>query len=56
MGTLLATIVLATALSHAHTAAQSASPSVHKERRAGLVHVTQGPENPTRAALAFEEW
>ena len=53
MRTVLATIVLATALSDAHTAAQSASPSVHKERTKVLVHVTQGPENPTRAALAF---
>jgi predicted peroxiredoxin len=28
-------------------------PSTHKERTRLLVHVTQGPENPTRAALAF---
>jgi predicted peroxiredoxin len=53
MRTPLAAIVLVTALSHAHTAAQSAPPSVHKERTKMLVHVTQGPENPTRAALAF---
>ena len=53
MRTLLATIVLATALSHVHTAAQSASPSVRKERTKVLVHITHGPENPTRAALAF---
>jgi predicted peroxiredoxin len=53
MRILLAAFVLVTALSHAHTAAQSAPPSVHKERAGMLVHVTQGPENPTRAALAF---
>ena len=51
--TLLAPIALAMALSYAHTAAQSAAASVRKERTKMLVHVTQGPENPTRAALAF---
>jgi predicted peroxiredoxin len=53
MRTPLAAIVLATAFVHAHTAAQAPPPSVHKERTTMLVHVTQGPENPTRAALAF---
>ena len=53
MRTLLATVVLGIAVSHAHTAAQSASASVRKEQTKVLVHVTQGPENPTRAALAF---
>src|SRR5262245_53949379 len=53
MRTSLAAIVLATALSHAHTAAQSAPPPAQKQRAKMLVHVTQGPENPTRAALAF---
>ena len=53
MRTALAAIVFVTALAHGHTAAQSAPPSVHKERARMLVHVTQGPENPTRAALAF---
>jgi len=53
MRTLLAATVLVTALSHAHTAAQSAPPSVHNGPTKMLVHVTQGPENPTRAALAF---
>ena len=53
MRRLLATLVLATALLHGHPAAQSASPSVRQERTKILVHVTQGPENPTRAALAF---
>jgi len=49
----LAPLVLAIPLSTAHTAAQSASPSVGQRRTTLLVHVTQGPENPTRAALAF---
>ena len=53
MRTRLAAIVVVTALWHAHTAAQSAPPAVHKERIKVFVHVTQGPENPTRAALAF---
>jgi uncharacterized protein len=53
MRTPLVAIVLVTALWPAHTAAQSAPPSVHNERTKLLVHVTQGPENPTRAALAF---
>jgi uncharacterized protein len=53
MRTVLAAFVLATALSQVHTAAQSTSPSVHKERTTMLVHITHGPENPTRAALAF---
>jgi predicted peroxiredoxin len=53
MRTLLATIVVATALLHGHTVAQSASPVAHPERMKVLVHLTQGPENPTRAALAF---
>jgi predicted peroxiredoxin len=53
MRTALAAVVLVTALWPAHTAAQSASPPVHKERTKVLVHVTQGPENPTRAALAY---
>ena len=53
MRTALAAIVLATALSPAQTAGQSAPPAIHKERTKMLVHVTQGPENPTRAALAF---
>lgn len=53
MRTPLVAIVLVTALWQAHTAAQSAPPSVHNERTKLLVHVTQGPENPTRAALAF---
>jgi predicted peroxiredoxin len=47
-----AAIVLAITLAHTH-AAESIPPSVHKERTKMLVHVTQGPENPTRAALAF---
>jgi hypothetical protein len=50
---LLTVIVLAAALSPADTAAQLTPPAVHKERTRMLVHVTQGPENPTRAALAF---
>ena len=45
--------VLAIALSQPHAGAQSAPPAVHGERTKILVHVTQGPENPTRAALAF---
>ena len=53
MRTLLATVVLGIAVSHAQTAAQSASAAVRKEQTKVLVHVTQGPENPTRAALAF---
>ena len=51
--TLLTTVVMALSLSHAPAGAQSASPSVRHERTKILVHVTQGPENPTRAALAF---
>jgi uncharacterized protein len=53
MRTALAALVLATALSPVHMAAQATSPSIHNERTRMLVHVTQGPENPTRAALAF---
>ena len=53
MRTLLAMLVLAVAISYTHAAAQSTSPSVRQERTKMLVHVTQGPENPTRAALAF---
>ena len=53
MRRLLAMLVLAIALTHADAAAQSGSPSARKERTKMLVHVTQGPENPTRAALAF---
>ena len=53
MRILLATMVLATALSPARMTAQTAPPSIHKDRTKILVHVTQGPENPTRAALAF---
>ena len=53
MRTPLAALVLVIALSHVLTAAQSAPPPVHKERTKVLVHVTQGPENPTRGALAF---
>ena len=53
MRTLLAAIVLGIAVLHAHTAAQSASASVRKVQTKVLVHLTQGPENPTRAALAF---
>lgn len=35
-------------------AAQTASPPIEaKPDRSLLIHVTQGPENPTRAALAF---
>jgi hypothetical protein len=53
MRTRLAAILMAMTLSHAHITAQSAATSVRKERMKILVHVTQGPENPTRAALAF---
>src|SRR5262245_59093349 len=53
MRTRLATVLIALALSHAHTTAQSASPAVRKDRMKILVHLTQGPDNPTRAALAF---
>ena len=53
MRTRLAAILMAMTLSHAHITAQSAATSVRKERTKILVHVTQGPENPTRAALAF---
>src|SRR5262245_38161285 len=52
MRTRLAIVLIALALSHAHATAQSAS-LVRKDRMKILVHVTQGPENPTRAALAF---
>lgn len=37
-----------------HLAAQTAAPPVeNKPKQSLLIHVTQGPENPTRAALAF---
>jgi predicted peroxiredoxin len=52
MRTLLAVVVTGAVL-HAHAAAQPAVPAGHKERTKMLVHVTQGPEDPTRAALAF---
>ena len=57
MRTLLATTVLATALSHVHTVAQSASPSIHKERTKVLVHVTQRPgeSDACRARLPSSE-
>lgn len=45
--------VLATALWSPDTAAQQAPPSSDKGRMKILVHVTHGPEHPTRAALAF---
>ena len=53
MRTVLLAGVLATALSNPHASAQSAPSVIHKERTKILVHVTHGPENPTRAALAF---
>jgi len=54
MRTLYAAFVVATLVSQADPAAgQTASSSVHKGPAKVLVHVTQGPENPTRAALAF---
>src|SRR5262245_54275384 len=55
MRTLLSAMVLALALPlpHARPAAQSPSPSGQKAPTKILVHVTQGPENPTRAALAL---
>lgn len=46
MRTALAAIAIGAALSHTPAYAQTPRTTV-------LVHVTQGPENPTRAALAF---
>src|SRR5215510_13358192 len=53
MRTVLAAFVFVTALAHGPAAAQSAPPSAPAKRSNMLVHVTQGPENPTRAALAL---
>jgi predicted peroxiredoxin len=50
---LLAVILTAAMLDPAEVIAQSIPPSPPKGGTTILVHVTHGPENPTRAALAF---
>jgi uncharacterized protein len=50
---LLTALLTAALLPHAEATAQSVSPSAPKVGTTILVHVTHGPENPTRAALAF---
>lgn len=48
----LTVILMATVFTIGPAARQSV-PQVNRAQPAVLVHVTQGPENPTRAALAF---
>ena len=50
---LLTALLTAALLPYAEATAQSVSPSAPKVGTTILVHVTHGPENPTRAALAF---
>ena len=50
---LLTALVTAALLPHAEATAQSVTPSAPKAGTTILVHLTHGPENPTRVALAF---
>ena len=46
-------ICLITSLAFANKSAKQTEPKKETAKMKILVHVTQGPENPTRAALAF---
>jgi len=46
-------VCLITTLAFANKRPEQAEPKKEAQKMKILVHVTQGPENPTRAALAF---